>query len=286
MATTVGAMSNPLGVAIGFLLPAIIVTASKSKSQIVTLMFVEAIICSAVLILDIFFFKKLPEFPPSISASQERDEFAPALKKISKNKSFLYLFIAFSMAQGALNALATLIALISEPYGFSNFDNSVFGGLLIICGLVGAGIIGAIVTLTHKYKITLIISSIVTLCSFVVFIFTLSMESLVISCIAIAFVGFVITPILPISYEFGIELTYPIGEAMTGGILNCGGQLIGIIEVGLSYALENQPIIICLICAGGIGIGAVALMLTEENLQRANIDNKRASNLISMKEGE
>jgi Na+/melibiose symporter-like transporter len=286
MATTVGTMSNPLGVAIGFVLPAIIVTASKSKSQIVLLMFVEAIICSVVLVLAIIMFKNLPKYPPSLSASQSREEFMPALKAVFKNKSFLLLLLAYSMGQGALNALATLIDLISKPYGFSTFDNSVFGGLLIICGLIGAGIVGTIVTITHKYKLTCIIMCFGTVATFFGFIFTLEFESLIISSVTIGLVGLILTPILPISYEFGIELTYPVGEAMTGGILNSGGQIIGISEVGLAYLLVNQPVIICIICAAGIGIGGIALIFVKEELQRAGIDNSASANFISLKEAE
>ena len=154
MATTVGSMSNPLGVAVGFGLPAVIVTASKGKNEIFNLMIVEAIICTVVLVLVIFLFKNKPEYPPSISASQEREDFIPALKASFKNKSFLLLLLAFSMGQGALNALATLIDLISTPYGFDSTDNSIFGGLLIICGLIGAGLVGAVVTAYHKYKLS------------------------------------------------------------------------------------------------------------------------------------
>ena len=284
MATTVGTMSNPLGVAIGFGLPAVIVTASESKSQIVLLMLVEAIICTAIFVLVLIFFKKEPKYPPSISASQKRDEFGPALRKVFRNRDFLFLLLAFSMGQGALNALATLIDLISKPYGFSTFENSVFGGLLILCGLLGAGIVGAIVTVTHKYKTACILTSIGALGSFVVFIFTLPIESLGISCVAVGLLGLALTPILPISYEFGIELTYPIGEAMTGGILNSGGQIIGILEVGLSYLLQNQPMIICLICAGGIGIGVLALFVVKENLQRAGVDEIQDSSMILIKD--
>ena len=153
--------------------------------------------------------------------------------------------------------------------------------LLILFGLVGAGIIGAIVTFTHKYKLTCILTSGVALGAFALFISTLPLESLPVACVTLSILGLVLTPLLPISYEFGIELTYPVGEAMVGGILNSGGQLIGISEVGLSYLLSNQPLIICIVCAGGIGIGGLALLFVKEDLQRAGVDSSK-SNLISM----
>ena len=209
-------------------------------------------------------------------------QFWASFKESFSNKSFLYLLLAFSMVQGALNSLATLIDLISRPYGFSSFDNSVFGGLLILCGLIGAGVVSTIVTVTHKYKVTFIVISLFTLATFIGFIFTLNFRSMVISSIAVGLVGLTLTPTLPISYEYGIELTYPVGEAMTGGILNSGGQIIGIAEVGLAYLLANSPVTICLICAAGIAIGAVAVIFTKEDLRRTGID-KNQDRMISLK---
>ena len=106
---------------------------------------------------------------------------------------------------------------------------------------------------------------------------------MIITCFAISLLGLVLTPLQPISYEFGIELTYPIGEAMTGGILVCAGQIIGIIQIGLSYALQNQPIIIGIICMAGLGLGGIALAFARENLQRALIDHN-SSLFISLQQ--
>ena len=272
MATTVGSMAFPLGVAVGFLLPAVIVTDADNKSQVVLLMLVEAIISTVALGLVVILLKKEPKHPPSVSAAQKREEFWPALRKVAKNRSFLCLVVTFSMGQGAMNALATLIDLISKPYGYTESDNSIFGILLILCGLAGAGVIGFIVTKTRRYKNICILVSIGTLSSFIAFILTLSLKSIAITCAMVALMGFTLTPVMPISYELGAELTYPIGEAMIGGILNTGAQVVGIFEVGLSYLLQNQPMIINAICIAGIAIGVISLLFVEEKLNRADIE--------------
>lgn len=43
--------------------------------------------------------------------------------------------------------------------------------------------------------------------------------------------GASLTPLLPLSFDFGCEIVFPVGEAQVTGILMTGGQLIGIIEV-------------------------------------------------------
>lgn len=265
-------MFNFVGTAIGFFIPSLFVN-RESKQEIANLMIAQAGICVIMCGIVTCLFKKKPEFPPSVSASQERELFWPAFKKVFQNRDYLLLVLAFSMSNGTLNVLATLIDLISKPYGFSTFDNSVFGTLLIASGIIGAVVLGGIVTVLKKYKKVCIFTCLGALVSLLLFIYTLEEKSMIITCFSISLLGLVLTPLQPISYEFGIELTYPIGEAMTGGILVCAGQIIGIIQIGLSYALQNQPIIIGFICMAGLGLGGIALAFARENLQRALIDH-------------
>jgi MFS family permease len=282
MATTIASMSNPLGVGLGFVIPPIIVTSDHSKTQVGNLMLIQAIISSVIFVLTLLFFTSKPKTAPSVSATQEREKFIPAIKALAKNKSFLKLFVSFSMGLAALSSLATLISIISEPYNFSSSDTSLLGALLVVLGFVGSAIFGVMLTITKKYKFVSLIINIGTLGGLGLFIATLSLESMYITGISISLIGIFLTPILPISYEFGIELTYPIGEATSGGILNCGGQIIGIAEVGLAYLLENEPVIICLICTGGILIGLISVFFIEETLQRSKIDTKHPESLISI----
>lgn len=44
--------------------------------------------------------------------------------------------------------------------------------------------------------------------------------------------GASLTPLLPLSFDFGCEIVFPVGEAQVTGILMTGGQVIGILEVG------------------------------------------------------
>jgi hypothetical protein len=40
-------------------------------------------------------------------------------------------------------------------------------------------------------------------------------------------------PIIPLALELGCELTFPVGEAMSSGILMTSGQLVGILCVNI-----------------------------------------------------
>ena len=43
--------------------------------------------------------------------------------------------------------------------------------------------------------------------------------------------GFVLVPILPIGFELGVEITYPVDESYSAGMLMSGGQIIGFVYV-------------------------------------------------------
>jgi hypothetical protein len=44
--------------------------------------------------------------------------------------------------------------------------------------------------------------------------------------------GFLVTPILPLTYDLGCELVFPVGEALVTGILNGGGMLFSFLLIG------------------------------------------------------
>jgi len=45
--------------------------------------------------------------------------------------------------------------------------------------------------------------------------------------------GFLVTPILPLTYDLGCELVFPVGEALVTGILNGGGMIFSFAMIGI-----------------------------------------------------
>ena len=54
--------------------------------------------------------------------------------------------------------------------------------------------------------------------------------------------GFTALPLLPLSFDLACELTFPIGEALTTGLLMTGGQIVGAIEVFYNIFCLNKVI--------------------------------------------
>lgn len=264
--------------AIGFVLPSLFVS-SSSKPDITLLMFTEAIIVSVVAVLVLVLFKSKPSIPPSVSAGEQRAPFCKAISKLLRTPAYMLLFFAFSMGLGTFNALATMIQPLITHYGFSSVpttqaDVSLFGALIIISGLIGSAVICLVVTKTHAYKRTILCLFVTATCFSVVYVFTLSLKSLPVTACVIFVMGFVLTPVLPVSYELGCEITYPIGEEMSGGLLNTGGQVVGILQVGVMTALLEyvSSFVANVQIIGFIGVGTVGALLVKEELVRAKKD--------------
>ena len=52
------------------------------------------------------------------------------------------------MGQGSVGTVATLLQPLTEPYGYSSSDASLFGAAAILSGIVGANLASKLVTLT------------------------------------------------------------------------------------------------------------------------------------------
>jgi hypothetical protein len=57
------------------------------------------------------------------------------------------------------------------------------------------------------------------------------MKSMALCCVACFIVGFFMIPEMVVGFELGVEITYPLDEALSTGILMCSGSIMGIIYV-------------------------------------------------------
>lgn len=69
-------------------------------------------------------------------------------------------------------------------------------------------------------------------CVSIPFVFlTLPSGNTVIFSVNIAFVGMAVIPAIPIAYSYSVELTYPISEAMSNGMMILFSQIYGTLLV-------------------------------------------------------
>ncbi len=106
---------------------------------------------------------------------------------------------------------------------FYQSDASLFGAVFIIGGLVGSAGFGIWVELKKTYKLSVIVISFLSVISTVgtAFSFLTGLSWLVTICCFV--VGASMIPIMAVGFELGVEVTYPIDESYSTGLLMFAG---------------------------------------------------------------
>lgn len=256
-ATTFLSILSPIGFAIGFLMPGVLIgdtsnmEADEFKDKVWNLFFYQSIVFTVICFPGLFFFREKPINPPSASADVEKTDFKESFPTIVKNKNFMKLLAFFAFSYGGLNALSIVLNILLEPFGFTSLDTSLIGAILIIFGLLGSAIVCVYVAATGCYKFSLVICTIGYLAAVFMIPFCVYSYSILVTLIPIIFLGFFGFPILPICFEACCELTFPVGEAFSTGLLVSSAQLLATIAtIILEFAFTEQTKESSVICFG------------------------------------
>ncbi len=162
-----------------------------------------------------------------------RSPSAPYLRKKSSTHNHQH-------SCGFFNALMTTLGQLLAPCGYGSNAAGLFGGLLLLFGLVGAVAAGLILDRAHCYRLLLRVAFGGTAAAVVVVLGLLhSAEHHRPAALAVAFsvLGLVMLPLLPITMEAAAEATFPLPELVSSGLLLTAANLLGIPLVLLLSAL-------------------------------------------------
>lgn len=110
--------------------------------------------------------------------------------------------------------------------------------MLMIIGTIGAIVFSLYIKKTSNYKTTTRIIAIgspvmlIILCGWLNLVNVKFLTTLIISVM-----GFLLTPVVPLSYDLGCELAFPMGEAQVTGLLNGGAMLWAFLSSSLITAV-------------------------------------------------
>jgi len=180
IATTLCSLANPLGSAIGSLIPAMFVTAEIDDTSgigdgIRILLIVQMGIAFIALICAYFFLQSTPDTPPSAAAEAVKrilearglNTILVDMKRLFENTEYLKLLFAFSIVLGNLNAVASLLNQL--PGDYSNDQIGISGSVLIMAGFVGAFATGFLLDWSKSYHLIIKIAYVLTVICWVFF---------------------------------------------------------------------------------------------------------------------
>jgi len=288
-ACSIGVFGNQIGIALGFFVPPLLVPDSNDPKVVQThlrLLFIITTVASTILFILVFLtFKKLPPTPPSRSQQayllleHNNEPYLQSVKYLLTNLPSVLLILSYGINAGGFYAISTLLN--TEIISFFK-NGSVIAGrvglILVIAGVFGSIICGLILDKTKAYKKTTVVIYLSSLTAMIIYTATLGIDNIYILYASSVFLGFTMTAFLPVGFEFAAEITYPISEGTSSGLLNASGQIFGIIlTIGMreiaSYSdILNANILLC----SALLIGTFLTVCVKETLRRSHANEDDA----------
>ncbi|KAK6170503.1 hypothetical protein SNE40_018883 [Patella caerulea] len=273
-ATSMGVFGNQIGVAVGFLLPPVLVPNSESLETVghnMTIMFYGgASITTALFFTILILFKDKPPRPPSVAQmlavqAAENEKYLSSLVRLFKNKSFMLLMISYGMNTGSYYAIGTLLnAVVLHYFPNEEMKAGQIGLTIILSGVAGSILAGIWLDKTRTFKSTSLGIYILSMVGMIAFTFTMNLGHIWIVFITAGSLGFFMTGYLPVGFEFAAELTYPESEGTSSGLLNASAQVFGIVcTIGMRAIMNKISVL-------GANI-AVAILLLVGSIMTAII---------------
>ena len=228
-ATGISLIATGLGVALGMIMTPILVINLNFGSMLL-IYGILALISSIVFVILV---KNKPPTPPSSNSAIDKIYMLKGFKLLFSNRNFVILTVIFTLGMGTFNMITTYIELIVIPRGFDSIFAGILGMALLSGGIAGTIIMSLLSDKLKHRKSIMILSMIIATVSLLVFSFSNNALLLIIS---IACFGFGLMGSGPVTLEYAVDVTKPVPEASSNGILMMGGAIGGIIFI---VGLEN-----------------------------------------------
>jgi len=217
-AAGLGSLAIYAGIFVGLVLTPFVVI----HSDIPTLLWIYGIIAA---LISILFLALARERPPTPVGPEERSLVLDGLKHLFHQREFIYLFLLFFIGLGVFNAVTTWIEEIVRPRGFSIDQAGIVGGLMVLGGIVGAIVIPPISDRMRR-RVPFIVLALVGAIPGLIGVTFASGYPLL---LASAFVlGAFLLSSGPLGFQYAAEITYPVPEGTSNGLLLLAGQVSGI----------------------------------------------------------
>ncbi|KAF4343946.1 permease of the major facilitator superfamily [Fusarium beomiforme] len=240
-ATAVMSLANPTGAAIGSI---IVPLWTNKPGDISSVVLYVAIISSAVAIAGVFI-PGSPPTPPSPTHRIERPKVLPSLRILIGSLECHLIMIPFWVYTGIFVATTTLINQICTPYGFSDTEAGIGGGLLIVLGLIFSAITAPIVDRTKTFLPVIKCGVVLGGLCYLALVWVPSAKSIGALYAVLCCIGISSLAIVPVVLEVLTEFSYPAGAEVTSTTGWAGGQLLGgcfiILGNGMKAAEDSHP---------------------------------------------
>ena len=170
------------------------------------------------------FIRERPPTPPSEIDQEERFKVFDGLRHILKQRDMRILLLLFFVGLGMFNAISTWIEQIVSPRGFGPEDAGVIGAVMVVGGILGAGVLPVLSDRSRRRKPFLVIA----VAGMAPGLVGLAFGVLVLSSFVF---GFFLMSAYPVGFQYSAEISYPAPESTSQGVILMAGQVSGILFI-------------------------------------------------------
>ncbi len=199
-----------------------------------------------------------PRAPVDPQADQERALVLDSLKQILRDRSVYLLCLALFLGSGIVNGVFTLIDGLGKKVGFTTDQGVLLTALLLVGGVAGSVVVPMVSDGLRRRK-PIIIGAVLLAVPVTLGLALGRGMGLEIACFFA--LGFLVTGVTPVAYQYGAEITHPAPEGTSNGIfalmVQASGLLIVLMDAlhgtfGDSYIPSFVGLAVLLLASGGL----------------------------------
>ncbi len=179
-------------------------------------------------VVSLVFIRERPPTAPSSTDLDERFKVFEGLRHILKQRDMQILLLLFFVGLGMFNAISTWIEQIVNPRGFGPEEAGIIGAMMVVGGILGAGILPVLSDRSRRRKPFLVVAVAGMAPGLVGLAFAETFPLLLMSSFVF---GFFLMSAYPIGFQYSAEISYPAPESTSQGIILMAGQVSGILFI-------------------------------------------------------
>ncbi|MHA1793914.1 MAG: MFS transporter [Promethearchaeota archaeon] len=224
IATGLGMIAGYIGIALGMFITPLLV--AYTSFEVMLLIYGVISLLSGVLF--VVFARDMPPTPSTFVTKMKEFNYRERLSMLFKDAYFLILIAIFFIGSGIFNTIMTYIEAIVLPRGFDSIFAGLLGGLILVGGIVGSFIMSFLSDRFHRKKVLIIIS--IAISSISMLLISLSHDRILLLISGVIF-GFGAMSAAPVALEYAVDITTPVPEQSSNGILMMVGQIGGMLLI-------------------------------------------------------
>jgi FLVCR family feline leukemia virus subgroup C receptor-related protein len=293
LVTSICCVSNTIGIMFGYLIHGFVIEENTVnpimwRNSFKIYLLIEFFITLFCGIIFIVFMRNKPKNPPSLS----QDNYKPTsvkegIKQLKSNINFIKILISLTCIVGCINIFGTIFNSYMALYKIKDSTATYTAAVANLFGIIMALIVGSIIDKYKKYKLVMLICNMLTIIFYI--ITAILMETVnkkylgIISFICYTLIiGFAV-PIYTSGMDFVCEITYPVGESISEGIIMSFNQIMGIIGIVICDSfrtyLSEYKFLTNLFCILLFIISCISLLFVNSELVR---NKKDIGNIIDI----